>query len=109
AGIPIGYGRGRRAVDGAQLQHRRVAGDFTDFARPHSERAAVEALDPGGAGANANAGRVFDRTGFHVVVALGLQGDGAAWCDDLIRLGRVEREGLDVDPAAIDLQPGPAV
>src|SRR5690242_10932523 len=28
ARIPIGCGRGRRAVDGAQLEHRRVAGDF---------------------------------------------------------------------------------
>src|SRR4029077_2229867 len=84
----------------------RIARDLADLAGTDREHLAVQALDLRGAGAHAEPGRVLGRAGLDVIITLFTQRDRAARGDDLVGRVGVEREGLDVDATAVDLQAG---
>ncbi len=103
---PVGRHRRRRARDGAQLRAAIVVEDFAHFAGAHRQHLAVRSLDLGGAGADPESGRILGRAGLDVVVALLLQGDRPARRQDRVRLVAIVGEGLDVEPALVELHAG---
>ncbi len=84
AGCPGGGRRRRRGPHGLELHRAAVAVHLADFARPHGQGLAVQALDLGRAGAYAEARRILAASRPRHVVALLLQRDRAARRDDLV-------------------------